>query len=81
MFALFVEIKDAHTQQTITMNAQIQMMLGKLVVCMVAMTANGGDWRSKSLALLSCLALHLMAFILPIACYAFVLFHKSIINK
>ena len=39
MFALFVGIKDAHTQQTITMNAQIQMMLGKLVV---AMTANDG---------------------------------------
>jgi hypothetical protein len=40
MFALFVEIKDALTQQTIITNAQTQMMLGKLVVCMVAMTAN-----------------------------------------
>ena len=43
MFALFVEIKDVHTQQTIITNAQTQTMLGKLVVCMVAMTANG--WR------------------------------------
>jgi hypothetical protein len=41
MFALFVEIKDAHTHQTIIMNVQIQMMWGKLVVCTVAMTANG----------------------------------------
>jgi len=29
---------------------------------------NGGDWRSKSLALPFNSALHLMAFILPIAC-------------
>ena len=49
MFARFVEIKDVHTHQTIIMNAQIQMKSVKLVVCMVAMTADGDGMTSCGL--------------------------------